>query len=457
MSSSHSYETKDLTQGPIGKQIIFLALPIIGTSFIQIAYSFTDMAWIGRLGSKELAAVSVVAVLIWFANSVGLLVKTGAEVCVAQGVGAKDRDKARSYAAHNSTLALYLALGLNIVFQVFGSWIIGLYELPPDVSAMALKYFRIVFLGLPFLFLSFVYSGIYTAVGRSNVSFWINSIGLIVNILLDPLFIFVFDWGIEGAAWATNCAEVLVVGLFYYKIKVKDKLLDGWALMSKLKREETQTIVRLGLPIVLLNCIFALITLIMGTFASKTGGHIGVATINAGGQLEAISWNTSQGFGTALTAFVAQNYAAKDYQRIFSAYHICILITSAFGILASLFYFFYGTELFALIVPEKEAYIEGGIYLRIAAYSQIFMMLEITSKGIFYGVGRTTLPAIISIIGNLLRIPLVFLLIFFGLGLSGVWWAISISSILKGIASLASMPYIRRKIVETSLQTQTQQ
>ena len=91
-----------------------------------------------------------------------------------------------------------------------------------------------------------------------------------------------------------------------------------------------------------LNSLFALITFVMGTITAHAGGHIGVATINVGGQLEAITWDTSQGFGTALAAFIAQNYAARKPQRIFSAFRVSISITSVFGIVAMFLYIFFG-------------------------------------------------------------------------------------------------------------------
>lgn len=437
---------KDLTQGKISKQIIALAAPIIGTSFIHVVYSFTDMAWIGRLGSREIAAVGVVAVLVWLTGSIGAIVKVGSEVCVAQGLGMHDSSLARSYARHNTTLAVYFSVILLLLCQLFGHKIIALYALEPDISAMAEQYLRITSLGFPFFFLSFSFGGIYTAAGRSNIPFIINSIGLITNILLDPLFIFVFDYGVEGAAWATFLSEFLVFVVFYYRIKIKEQLLGKWALIGRLHRKESKDILALGLPVALLNSLFALITLTMGSIASRAGGHIGVATINTGGQLEAITWNTSQGFGTALAAFVGQNYAARQYKRIFKAFKVCILFTSIFGVIATLLYYFWGEEFFALIVPDPEAYIEGGNYLRIAAYSQLFMMVEITLQGLFYGTGRSIIPASISIVGNLLRIPMAFLFLSWGWGLNAVWWAISLSSMLKGLIAIASLPYIKSKI-----------
>ncbi|MDO4721908.1 MATE family efflux transporter [Porphyromonas circumdentaria] len=437
---------KDLTQGKISKQIITLAAPIIGTSFIHVVYSFTDMAWIGRLGSREIAAVGVVAVLVWLTSSIGSIVKVGSEVCVAQGLGAHNEELARSYAKHNSTLALYFSLGIMVLCQLFAHKIIALYALEDDISTMAEHYLQIVSLGFPFFFLSLCYGGIYTAAGRSNVPFAINSLGLITNILLDPLFIFVLDYGVEGAAWATVLSEFLVFSVFFYRIKIKEQLLGKWGIAGRLHYKETKKILTLGLPVALLNSLFALITLTMGSIASRTGGHIGVATINTGGQLEAITWNTSQGFGTALAAFVGQNYAARKYKRIFKAFKVCIIFTSIFGLIATFLYYFWGEEFFALIVPDPEAYTEGGNYLRIAAYSQLFMMAEITIQGLFYGTGRSVTPASISIAGNLLRIPLAFLFLSWGWQLNGVWWAISLTSMLKGTIAIATLPYIKGKI-----------
>ena len=439
-------EARDLTHGPIARQILSLAAPIIGTSFIHIAYSFTDMAWVGRLGSREIAALGVIAVLTWLASSIGALVKSGAEVLVAQGLGARNRPLARSYAQHTSTLALYIALGLMVLFGVGGSTFIGFYRLEGSTSQFAQQYLNIVLWSFPAFFLSLSYSGVYNAAGRSGVPFRINSIGLVLNMLLDPLFIFVCDWGISGAALATVVAQWVVALLFLIQVQGRDKLLGGWRIVGVLQRTETLAILKLGLPIVALNSLFVFITFVMGTLTARAGGHIGVATINTGGQLEAITWNTSQGFGTALAAFVAQNYAGGKVQRIFSAFRISIAITSVFGIVATLLYVFFGTEFFALIVPEKEAYLEGGRYLRIVGSFQLFMMAEIVIQGLFYGTGRSLQPALISIIGNAIRIPLALVFGALGLGLMGIWWAIAASMAVKGLAAVSFLPYLKRTL-----------
>lgn len=101
--------TKDLTQGPIRRQLFNLALPIMGTSFIQMAYSITDMIWVGRLGSEAVAAIGAVEILTWMTSSISLLNKVGSEVSVGQSIGAQDTKNARTYASHNITISLLIA------------------------------------------------------------------------------------------------------------------------------------------------------------------------------------------------------------------------------------------------------------------------------------------------------------------------------------------------------------
>jgi Na+-driven multidrug efflux pump len=171
----------------------------------------------------------------------------------------------------------------------------------------------------------------------------------------------------------------------------------------------------------------------MGRTASLHGGHIGLMTLTVGGQVEAISWNTAQGFSTALSAFVAQNHAAGKRRRIRSAYRHTLAVSIAIGLTCAALFILFGSRIYSFIVPEEAAWHSGGIFLRIDGYSMPFMMLEITMQGLFYGLGRSLPPAIISIIFNLVRIPLA-IFAASAIGITGVWWALSLTSIGKGAA-----------------------
>lgn len=442
--------TKNLTTGPIQRQLFNLAIPIMGTSFIQMAYSLTDMAWVGRLGSESVAAIGSVGILTWMTNSISLLNKVGSEVSVGQSIGAQNAPDARNFASHNLTIALIISLCWGLLLFVFAEPILCIYKLDPDITAKAANYLRIVATAFPFIFLTASFTGIYNASGQSKIPFLISGIGLLMNMVLDPLFIFGFGWETEGAALATWLSQATVLSLFIYRLKKRKEVLGGFCFFTKLKGKYVKRIMSLGLPVAVLNTLFAIINVFMARTASLYGGYIGLMTLTAGGQLEAIAWNTSQGFSTALSAFVAQNYAAGKNDRVLGAYHTTLKMTAIFGTFCTLLFVFWGSEVFSLIVPDPAAYKAGGVFLRIDGYSMIFMMLEITTQGLFYGTGRTVPPAIISISFNSLRIPLALMLASMGLGITGVWWAISISSIAKGITSASWFAIIRKRILITS-------
>ena len=196
----HVQGAKNLTEGPIQRQLFNLALPIMGTSFIQMAYSLTDMAWVGHLSSKDVAAIGAVGILTWMANSISLLNKVGAEVSVGQKIGARDEEGARAYSSHNITIALLLSLLLGGIMFTFSSSIVGIYKMEYSITLKAIQYLQIVASAFPFIFLSAAFTGIHNAAGQSKIPFYINGCGLIINMLLDPLLIFGFDYGVRGAA-----------------------------------------------------------------------------------------------------------------------------------------------------------------------------------------------------------------------------------------------------------------
>ena len=116
---------KDLTQGPILRQLYNLAIPIMGTSFVQMAYNLTDMAWVGRLGSESIAAVGSVGILTWMASSIALLNKVGSEVSVGHSVGMQDAKMARNFASHNITISIIISIILGTIFFSFSRGIIS--------------------------------------------------------------------------------------------------------------------------------------------------------------------------------------------------------------------------------------------------------------------------------------------------------------------------------------------
>lgn len=432
---------RNLTEGPIFKTLLKLALPLMGTSFLQMAYTLMAMSWVGRLGSdvepeiatKAEAAIGAIGMILWFTSSIGYMAMIGAEVAVGQSIGAKKMRRATAYASNSTTIALLIGTLWTCVLFIFAPFILLYFKLPADVTADATIFLRIACIALPFQFMTYCFSGIYNGSGRSSVPFKNYAVGLVFNMILDPILMFPMGMGLQGAAVGMVISQLFVFSLFFYQIRYGSGILNEFRFIIRPRWTFLRRIFFLGTPVSIMNGVYAFINMSLARVASTFGGHLGLMTQTTGGQIEGISWNTSQGFSTALSAFVAQNYAAGKPERGRKAYLNTLQALVGYGLIVSLAFVFFGGAIFGIIVPEKNAMEAGAQYLFVVGLVQIFMMLELTTQGMFNGIGRTIEPAAISISCNLLRIPLAwYLASTLNMGIIGVWWAIAISTIIKG-------------------------
>jgi len=163
-------------------------------------------------------------------------------------------------------------------------------------------------------------------------------------------------------------------------------------------------------------------------------GALPIAVQSVGVQIESLSWMTASGFSTAIGAFTGQNFGAGEWGRIKQGYFWVLGISSIIGILATLLFWVFGKEVFSIFMTESDALELGVVYLKILAVSQLFMCIEITTSGGFVGIGRTIIPSSVGIIFNALRIPAAYALTTTtSLGVAGIWWCVSGSSIFKGV------------------------
>lgn len=444
-----SIKIADLTKGNVLPTLLKLAFPLMGTSFLQMAYTLMAMAWVGRLGDNAdhyEAAIGAIGMLLWLSSSVAYLSMIGVEVSVGHSIGKNKMGQARIFASHATTLAVILGLSWALFLFITATSLLSFFKLDAYTTAEASLFLRMVVFVLPLQFLSYNFTGIYNGAGRSSIPFKNNALGLTLNMILDPLFMFGFKMGFHGAALGMILSQLFVFSLFYYQIKIRGSIIGNFPLITRLKKPYLKRIFYLGTPVSAMNSLFAVINLTLARIASTYGGHLGLMSQTTGGQIEGITWNTSQGFSTALTAFVAQNYAARKMNRSWKAYTYTLRILGVLGVAVSLAFIFYGREIFGLIVPHKEAMEAGAQYLLIVGMVQVFQMLEVTSQGMFNGIGRTIEPAVVSITFNLLRIPLAIYLATTMESIVGVWLAIAISTFCKGTILPLRFIYIYKKM-----------
>lgn len=427
----------DLLEGPIAGTLAKLAFPIMGTSLIQMAYNLVDMLWIGRISSNAVAAVGAAGMYMWLANGVTTVPRMGGQVTVGQSLGAMDREGAVDYARGAVRMGILLGIIYGLICVVFNRPLIGFFKLnSPQVIYDARMYLLITCGAIVFSFLNQIFTGILAAMGNTLATFRATTIGLVINLVLDPVLIFGLGplprMEMAGAALATVFAQVIVFLIYLFTVWKEPVIFSHIHLMQKSESRHIREIVKIGFPSAIQDALFSGISMVIARMIAGWG-DAAVAVQKVGSQIESISWMAAGGFSTAVNAFVAQNYGAGKRKRIKDGYKTAMMIMAVWGLFTSFILIVFPEFFFRIFITEKEVLPMGVDYLRIIGISEFFMCMEITSAGAFQGFGKTIPPSMTGILFNGLRIPFAMLLSSTALGLNGVWWTLSLSSVLKGL------------------------
>ena len=424
----------DLTEGNILQKLFLVAAPIMGTQFLQMTYNLTDMFWMGRVGPAAVAAVGTAGMYMWLSVAFMMFGRMGAEIGVSQSIGRGDRKAACAYAQN----AMFLAAVSGLVFAVFAIslryTLIGFFAIQEaHVAQNAATYLAIVSTGMPAVFLNAAITGIFNGAGFSRPTFLTNGLGLVLNMILTPIMIFILDFGIVGAAWATVIAQSAVLILNLLAIRVLSiRPFPELYFFQKPDMACLRQIFRWTTPISIESAAFTLLSMVIGRFVAAFGADA-LAIQRVGIQLESLSWLIAGGFSSALTAFMGQNYGRGRFSRICEGSAVSMKIMIAWGLFATAIPWLFGRPMFALFLPEEPILSEGVLFLRILSVCQLFMCLEAWAAGIFRGLGKTIPPSISTITGNALRIPLSYALSLTTLGVTGLWWGIVLGACLRGV------------------------
>lgn len=440
-----------LTEGPILKSLVALAMPIMASSFLNTVYSITDMAWIGMLGSKAVAGVGVGGMFVWLSQGLSSLARMGGQVSVAQAIGGERRDEASRYAKAALQLAIIFGIVFALVSLLFADGLVGLFRMgDAETEGYAVSYLQITCGLVLFSYLTVVLTGIYTAQGDSRTPLLANAVGLVINMVLDPLLILGIgpfpELEVVGAAIATVFAQfvvmlVMIVGV--QRDKNGQNVLAGLRLVKLTEGKFYRGVFRIGVPTAVQGTMYCMISMVLTRMAASFGPGA-VAVQRVGGQVEAVSWNTADGFAAAINAFAAQNYGAGQMERVRKGYWISFWTIALWGALITVLFILLPGPIAGVFFHEADVMKIAVDYLMIIGVGEGFMCVELMTVGALSGLGRTKLCSMISILLTGSRIPLAIALSGSALGLNGVWWALSATSIAKGIVFTASFALVSR-------------
>lgn len=417
----------DLTQGRVINVLTALALPIMGSSLLQFTYNIIDMLWVGGLGSNAVASIGSSSFFIGLGNSISSLVVIGTGIKVAHAIGKNDNNEVKEYINCGIVMNFFIAVTYALVLIFLGKGFISFLSLNnPIVERDSYYYLAINGPVLFFSFFNFLYTRIFSSFGNNKDSLKINAVGMILNIILDPIFIYVFNLGVLGAAIATLVANIVMFILY----NVKSKGMLSYNKSLGIQKDKVIEIARLGFPMAFQRVLFTLVNIVLAKIIAIFGTE-SIAAQKIGLQIESITYMVIGGLNGAIASFTGQNYGAKKFNRIKSGYYTALLIGICYSVIMSIVFIIFKESIIKLFIREEATIIIASGYLQAVAFSQSFSTIEMVSNGFFTGLGMPKIPATISIVFTILRIPMAIILMK-PLGIIGIWWSIAISSILKG-------------------------
>lgn len=406
----------DMTRGSILKQVVLFAIPLLIGSLFQQLYNTVDAAIIGNYSSYEaLAAVGTGGYPHNVLLSLFLGIGTGATILVSQAFGAGETGKAKIILGTSNTFILLCAVPLTIIGLIACPYILKLMQVPDDTFSMANTYALIVFLGtLPLIGYN-LNSGILRGMGDSRSPLIFLIVATIVNIVLDLLFVAVFNWGVAGVAVATVIAQYVAWIYSIFFIKAKYPELDMRVFCFHIDKPTLKEMVRLGLPMGLNNCVYSFGHMTLQSIINSHGSLF-MAGCTTAARIDGFTFIPIASFGMAASTFAGQNVGARQHERLRQGIKSILAVTVSFNILTSSIILIFGKSFISLFYQDPVV-IEAGynVFLWMMPAYWIFTIFNILNN-YMNGAGEVRLPTMSSMLMFwVVRLPVAFALShFFG-------------------------------------------
>lgn len=429
---------RSLTQGPITRNILLFALPLMFGNLLQQMYNIADTWVVGRfLGSDALAAVGSSYTLMTFLTSIllGLCMGSGAAISIQYGSG--EHDRMRQSVFMSFALIAGISVVLNLLVYIGLNDILWVLRVPQELRPLMKEYLLIIFLGIFATFLYNYFANVLRAIGNSMVPLLFLAVSAILNVILDLVCVLVFQWGVRGAAGATVFSQyVSGIGIALYTLKKFPELCPkrndcrwdkknlGTILNLSVMTSVQQSIMNFGILMVQ-GLVNSFGTVIMAAFAAAV-------------KIDSFAYMPVQDFGNAFSTYVAQNYGANQPERIRKGIRSAGLTSAVFCVCISALVCLFAKPLMGIFIdPSQTDIIAAGVhYLRIEGACYIGIGILFLLYGYYRAVNQPLMSVILTIASLGTRVALAYLLSATALGVTGIWLSVPIGWALADIIGI---------------------
>lgn len=446
-------ENNIMGTAPIPKLLAKFAIPSVISMLVNSIYNLVDQIFIGQgVGYLGNAATNVVFPFVTIAMAVSLMISVGTAANVGLNLGGKDQECANLTLGNGLTLALSSGILLCILGELFMVPLLRLFGATDTVLPYAIDYGRIYLLGTMFTSVGIMISDEIRADGSPGYAMNSMLIGAVLNCVLDPLFIFVFHWGVKGAAFATIIGQfgTLIFCLLYLK---KFRTLTMKKENMKLRLSVVKSILTLGLSSFLTQCAALVMQIIMNQQTikygalSQYGADIPLTVFGIVNKVNGLMMSLIMGISVGSQPLFSYNYGAKLFTRVKKLAKTCLIVCVTIGFLGMLCLQIFPQQIISLFGQENDLYNEFAVMCLKNMTIFIFVMgVQMVASVYFQAVGKAMGATVLSLSRQVLfMIPCMLLLPHF-FGIIGLMWSFPVSDVFSVAMAAVMLTTEMRKL-----------
>lgn len=446
-----------ILHGNIYRAIALISIPIILNNFIQQLYSLADAFWLGKLGTAEFASTSFTWPVIYLFNSIGMGLSIASISLVSQLLG---RDDIRSAQKYTNTL-INISLIFSVIFMLVGYFtadiIVAMMGASGKLYKFSVIYLKYSYFGIPFIFLYFIYSAIYSAQGKNSIPTLISTSCVILNMILNPFLIFDnipiiglrgLGMGVKGAAIATVFTQALMCFIGFVHLRINKDLIKldlNSLFIIKWEREILKRIYRIAAPSVIGQMGTAVGFIILNSFIQSYGTDA-VAAYGMVNRISGLLNIPPGGIGSAITSIIGQNIGNRNIERVKETFKKASFIVIIMSVVIAIISYIYRFEILQFFIDspkDSPLMVKAESYMSYTLLTLLMLNMFFIYQGLFQGTGNSKYSMFVDLLRLWgIRIPLLFAFKYFtSLGVTGIWIAMSISNVL--VSLIAHLIYLK--------------
>ena len=388
----------DLLHGTIADKLLYIALPLAATGFLQQLFNAADVAVVGRfVGESAMAAVGGNAPVVGLLVNLFVGVSLGTNVVISQYIGQQNHEGIHKAVQTSVLFALLGGIAFSVIGELIAPWLLSLLSVPEDVVGMALTYLRIYFLGLPIIFLYNFEAAIFRAKGDTRTPLLVLTASGLLNVALNLFFVLSLGMDVDGVALATLSSNLLSAVILFVllcrgtgdvHLSVRELRFDAQVL---------KRILHIGVPAGVQSAVFSIANICVQSAINSLGTTV-MAASSAAFNLEIFAYYMLNSFGQAGTTIVGQNYGAGNIDRCHRTLRVTLLLDTAVTALSCTLILVFAAPLLSIFNENPEVIRYGTIRLEYIFASYLFSMLVDVFSGYLRGFGEAMLPALSTLL-----------------------------------------------------------